>query len=290
MPTEAPKFARVGAVGRCMAHPASYKNDAAYSYETNPPMKRIAALALRKLEEARALDIAQHEINGPFIEANRTARARIQALMDELGVPKSFSEPDTKSRARFPKRITMDAGYLGDMRRNFPVDDGFDMATTTYLSLKAKYDAYALEAEGEAARLAAARAAEEERQKAARRANIEMATIILRYGLDVDSTWSDILDALRKRDQRLDLACAMQLTRGDWSDGYYRVSDALDRFIVKTPEDAAIQTDILSCFNEDIDGRVFRDTTWSYGALFAGAEDQQLSTDIQLALSKAGND
>ena len=36
--------------------------------------------------------------------------------MAEIGMPKSYSERDTKSRARYPKTITHSAGYIADLR------------------------------------------------------------------------------------------------------------------------------------------------------------------------------
>lgn len=274
-----------GAVRQCMVSPQSYASQAPGATYRTPSTKSVAAFALQKLEAARQKDIATHTANEPILAANREARARIQALMDELGVPLTFREP-VASRSRFPKHATRDAGYIGDMRRNFPVDDSFADATASYERLLATYKAYEASATVEDEKAKAAAEAAEERRKAERRANIELARIVLRYGLDQDSEWSDVLEALRKRDQRLDLAVAMAQTRGDWSEGPYRVNAALDRFKIETEEDKAIANDVVSCLHDFDDGRVFRDTTWSYGALFASAADQQLSADVQAAMNR----
>ena len=272
-----------GHVGRCMASPQSYKSS--FSGWREPTSKQIAAKALMELEAARKKDVDAHERNLPKLGANKAIRDRIVAVMKEAGIPDTYSERDLKSRARFPKSIRKDAGYIGDLQRNIKTSDSFDSATMTYNGLKATYDKYAAEAEQEDEKRKAAEAREAEAALERRRNDLKLAEIILRYGLSETVEWSDVLEALRLKDQRLDLAVAMSQTRGDWSEGYYRVSDALGRFTVKTPQDAEVQTDILSCFNDDIDGRVFRDTTWNYGRLFAEAEDQQLSTDIQTAMS-----
>ncbi|CAN7396127.1 hypothetical protein [Neorhizobium sp. LjRoot104] len=272
-----------GHVGKCMSNPQSYSGSlSSWQKQTT---KQIAAYALSQLEAARKKDVEAHERNLPKLEANKAIRERVVAVMKEAGIPDTYSEPDLKSRSRFPKSIRKDAGYLGDLQRNVRTSDSFEHATQTYDRLKAVYDKYAEEAEQEDAK----RKAEQDREAAAalerRRNDLKLAEIILRYGLAETVEWDDVLDALRQKDQRLDLAVAMSQTRGDWSEGYYRVSDALGRFTVTTPEDAAIQTDILSCFNDDIDGRIFRDTTWNYSRLFAEAADQQLAADIQLAMS-----
>lgn len=276
---------KVGAVSQCMASPQSYSNRLPNASYRTPTKKSIAAFALTQLEQARKTDVENHEKNTAAIEANMAVRERIIALMTEVGMPKTRREK-AGTRYGMPKYRTVDAGWLDDLRDNVPTTDGFDRATATYNRLRADYERYAAEGEREAEQAANAAAQEEERRKAERRANLELAEIILRYDLDRDSEWSDVLGALRGRDQRLDLAVAMQQTRGDWSDGYYRVSDALRRFKVTTPEDAEIQTDILACFNDDIDGRVFRDTTWNYDRLFSSASDPQLAADIRRALTE----
>ena len=176
------------------------------------------------------------------------------------------------------------------MQRHVPIDDGFAYATTTYQSLKARCDKYAQQAEQEAEQQARAAAEAEERRKEERRANLELAEIILRYGLDRDAEWSDVLDALRKRDQRLDLAVAMQQTRCDWSEGAYRVSSAFHRFTIKDDEDKEIANCIASVLADFEDGREFRDCSWSYDRLFSSATDQQLSADIQKAMERCAHD
>lgn len=275
-----------GAVGKCMSSPQSYEREATPRFGNKPGPAKIAAFALQKLEEARAIDVARHEKNLPAIENNKAIRAVVEQLMNSIGMPAKHSRKDTRSRARFPKTITEDAGYIGDLARHVPVSDSFDSATTTYNSLKQRYDAYAADAGKQAEKEAAQAAAAEEARKAERRANLALASIILRYGLDQDAEWDTVLSELRKRDQRLDLAIAMEETRGDWSEGFYRVSDALSRFKIETDEDKAIANNIVSCLNIDGDygdGRVFRDTTWNYNVLYAGITDQQLVTDARLA-------
>lgn len=276
------------AINKCMASPQSYASSLS-SYRT-PSAKSVAAHALSQLEAARARDIATHEKNLPAIEVNKAVTARVNALMAEIGMPTSYSERDTKSRARYPKSITHSAGYLADLRRHCPTSDSFEFATSTYERMKKEYEAYAARAEEEAKQADAKREREAAALVEKRKADMELAAMLLRYQLPLESTWSDVLDALREKDQRLNLAAAMQLTRGDWSEGPYRVRNALDSFQIETTEDKDIANDVLSCLDGFEDGRVFRDTSWSYGRLFAEAADQQLSADVQKALQRAGDE
>lgn len=270
-----------GAVGTCMSHPSSYKDSlSGYGEKT---IARAAAVALRKLEEARQVDIATHEKNLPAIESNKAIAASIVALNEAVGMPKSWSERDRSSRARYPKSITHKAGYLLDVERHCKVDDGFASATQTYERMLPQYQAYA--AEGEREKEQAARRAELEHQALVerRKADMELAGVLLRYSLPLESSWAEVLEALRTRHQRLDLAVAMAQTRGDWSEGPYRVRDALDRFTIATDEDKAIANDVIDCLRDFEDGRVFRDTTWNYDRLYAAIEDTQLVADTRRA-------
>lgn len=276
-----------GAVRKCMASPQSYASQMnhGFSYLT-PSNSRIATFALQKLEEAWAADKATHEKNAAALEANQAVRERINELMAEVGIPTTKRVRDgNRMRYGVPKMKTVDAGYIEDIRAAAPITDGFNDCKLAYERLKPIYDKFAEDAEKEAEVASQAAERETEREKAERRANIKLAKIIIRYDLPEDISWNDCLDELRRRDQRLDLAVAMSQTRGDWSDGFWRVSDALGRFKIETDEDKDIVNDVVSCMNDD-DGRVFRDTTWNYGRLFESAADSQLSQDIQFVMSK----
>ena len=278
-----------GAVGNCQSRPSGYEHACTSRYTfTKPTKERIATYALQQLESARAKDVAAHEKNTPAIEANKAVAERVTALMTEIGMPTRFSERDHASRARYPKTITRDAGWLTDLRRECKTDDGFTAATRTYEDLKRRYEEYAAEGRKEAERAARDRELEQQREVEKRKADMELASILLRYQLPIESTWSDVLEHLRGKHQRLDLAVAMQQTRGDWSDGPYRVRDALGRFTIHTDEDKEIAADVAACLYDFDDGRVFRDTTWSYDALFASVEDRQLVADVQVAVQHAG--
>ncbi|VTU28822.1 hypothetical protein H6CHR_03069 [Variovorax sp. PBL-H6] len=280
-----------GAVSKCMGSPSSYASQLTSGYSSHKPAAtRVAAHALAQLEAAHAKDVAMHEANRPAIENNKVVRSRVEALMAEIGMPVSYSERDLKSRSRSPKSIRHDAGYLGELRRHCPTTDGFESATHTYERLLKDYQAYAERAELEAKQAKEKQAREAAAVVERRKADMELAAMLLRYELPIESSWSDVLEALRSRDQRLDLAAAMSQTRGDWSEGPYRVSGAVGRFQIETTEDKDIATCILSCLEDFEDGRVFRDCIWSYSVLFAEAKDPQLSADVQKALQHAGDE
>jgi len=280
-----------GRVMNCQANPAGYAHAARPSYSyAQPSKKRIAQYALQQLGEAWKRDCEAHERNLAAIENNKLVRARIEAMMAEIGMPRKHSYVPQNSRARYPKRVTEDAGWLKDMQREVKISDGFESSQRNYATLKERYDAYAAEAEKEAELAATAAARAEEQRKAERRANIELATIVIRYELDPDVEWSDVLDALRKRNQRLDLALAMMDTRGDWSEGPYRVASAINRFKINDDIDKQIVADVAPHIADwDGDGRIFRDIRWNYGAILETIEDRQLVDDALKAHEKGSD-
>ncbi|EML1595563.1 hypothetical protein RVY52_000258 [Burkholderia cenocepacia] len=273
-----------GFVNKCMASPQSYASS--LSTYRAPSAKTVAEHALAQLEAARAKDVALHEANLEAIERNKGTADRVRAFMEEIGMPKSWTERDTKSRSRYPKNVTRDAGWISDIARFIKTDDGFAHATHSYQTLKARYDEYAATAARETEQAEQQRQRAEQAERDARKANIELARIVLRYELDEESTWDDVLEALRGKDQRVDLAIAMMATRGDWSEGPYRVSDALHRFTIVTDEDKEIASDVVACLHDFCDGRVFRDTTWNYDRIMASVADQQLATDALTAYQR----
>ncbi|RRU74122.1 hypothetical protein [Stenotrophomonas maltophilia] len=271
-------------VTSCKTDPKYYAPSTSYG---SACPTRTAAIALQKLEQAYAEDKATHEANLPAMAANQEIIERVTALMAEIGMPSRFSERDLRSRSRFPKSITHDAGYLTDLRREVKTSDGWDHAQASYERLLADYRRFEAEAAKQKEQADRHKEREHNRLIEQRKADMALAAMLLRYDLPIDASWEDVLEALRGRDKRLDLAVAMRQTRGDWSEGPYRVRHALDRFSVETDEDKAIANDVLDCLRDFDDGRVFRDTTWNYDVLFASVADQQLSADVQTALDNA---
>lgn len=278
---------QTGAVSRCMANPAHYRSYIpAAKYRTVSNVE-VAEYAIRELEKARAADVEAHQSNTDAIAQNQAIVADVTAMMKAIGIPDTWTHRDDKSRARYTKMITEAAGYIGDLARHVPTDDGFAVATAIYKRLRQEYDRYLEQATRDDEQAKRLWDTEQRRKQEERKANIELATMILRYDLPHDAEWDDVLSALRSRDQRLDLAVAMSQTRSDWSEGFWRVRDALGRFVPSDAEDQAIYDDVAECCNDDCgDGRIFRDTEWSYGRLFASVADQQLSADVQVAMSR----
>lgn len=275
---------KCGFVGKLYSHPSDFKSR--MNTYREPTMLMVATRALSELETARKADIELHEKNLPALENNRHVTEYLATVNAAIGMPDGWSETDRNSRARFPKKIRHEAGWKQDIKQHVCTDDRFDYYTGIYNQLLVKYTEYKGQAErdDELKKNAAAREEAEKLEK--RKADLAFVTICQRYDLPLESEWSDVLEDLRKRDQRLDLAIAMQDVRSDWNEGCGAVESALCRFTIRNDEDKDIANDVLGCTHDFEDGRVFRDTTWSYDRLFASVQDRQLVTDAEMALAQ----
>lgn len=275
------------AMGKLYSNPADFKSRMnTYNSYREPSMMSIALHALSALEAARKTDVETHEKNIPALEMNKRVVEHLTAVNAALGMPDGWSTTDPNSRARYPKMIRHDAGWKQDIRQHVRINDSFDHVTGQYSTMLTRYTEYKAQAEkadeqkkAEADRIEAERLAK-------RKADLAFVTICQRYELPLESEWDDLLDNLRGRDQRLDLAIAMQDVRNDWNEGCGAVESALARFTIRNDEDKDIANDVLGCTHDFEDGRVFRDTVWSYDRLFASVQDRQLVADAEMALSQ----
>lgn len=92
----------------------------------------------------------------------------------------------------------------------------------------------------------------------------------------------DIESHILSQDKYLNLAWSMEQTRGDWSEGFWRVEDALKNFEITTPLDSVIYNELSEIMSSDeMDGRVFRDTTHDYDFIYQLVENKELEVDLR---------
>jgi hypothetical protein len=224
-----------------------------------------------------------HEKNLPAIENNKALRKKVELMMSAIGIPRSWSERDWKSRARTPKYIKHTAGYLGDLNLNCPVDDGYSAACEAYKRFQERVDKYVKENEAADAQAQKAKEAKEREEKRER----IRASLTVKLGLPFDTESIDVLHHILEKSKLLRLAHAMRQTRNDWSDGPYRVETAL--FSSEDPTEKEINADVASYLSDFEDGRVFRDCTWNYDRIFSliAETDADLISDYNQACEAA---
>ena len=256
-------------------------NPTSESYGRFSTNAQRVANAISALDAAFAKDKETHEANVPALAANRDLAKRLEEQMLALGFPRSEWELNPKSRSAHTRYNTVDAGWLRSIRAHVPVDDGFSACEQAYTRLKSEFERAAKAAADADARTAREKEMAENAAKARRVADLKLLELCQRRGFDIGTNYDTALDKLRASNQRLDLAVAMMQTRDDWSEGCYRVEDALDRFKPSCPDEEAMANEASgNCaeWGEIMDGRVFRDSCWNYDRII-GTLDEQLRKD-----------
>jgi hypothetical protein len=128
--------------------------------------------------------------------------------------------------------------------------------------------------------------AKKEQEEKTRRDNEIQVKLLVKYGLEIMNDWDDLLEVVLQKDKYLKLAYSMEATRNDWSDGFYKVENAISNFNVETDEDSWIYEDIQKLvYGEERDGRIFRDCKYNYSVLYEKVESDLLK-DFHLIYEK----
>ena len=257
----------------------AFKYGSSY-YERDPKTveeveSKLSSL-LTKAEQERAKVLEEHQANIPAIENNLKVREKITQIMKDIGIPNNYSTSEFKTqRSRTKTTTTHSAGYLGDLQRNVLVSDEKDRMLTLIKSAEDSFKHHADTLKGTIRK----ELQEAEKTEKAKKEVLAKARLQVKYNLDDDFEWSDVLEVLDSKDKYFALARSMEDTRNDWNDGYGRVQYAISDFEVVTEEDKEIFESIheLAYESEDIDGRVFRDCEYNYSFLYGKVSDEILT-------------
>lgn len=262
------------------------------TYHTNHYYRpNESANTIEKIEERRTALFAKLEEvlpaleetrlkNLEIIEHNKQIAEKVKLIMKTMGIPDSYSERDYSSRARNPKMITRQAGYIGDITRNVNTfDSQYKNISDQINTIKARINKWADD------KIKAIRA-EEASKKAEREKDAKvklLAAMCGKYGIDaLEEDETDLLNEILRRNKYLRLAHYLLRNRNDWNDGPDLAEYGLSQFKIENEVDQKIYESIL----EDIedwqgDGRVFRDGEYGYDTIFGMCEDDDLMADYQ---------
>lgn len=218
-------------------------------------------------------------VNKKLCDENRAMLSNLLGLLGSLGFSDSYQGYKT-NRSR--NKTTIYRAFPSELRDQLP--ELGSSPDSLARALKEKVDRVFNECVAEERE----RIEQEEKEKAARKENVELARMVVKYGLDeeYDWDWGSIEDELLYKCKYLRLASAMEDTRSDWSDGFGRVSYALYDFSVESDFDRLAYDDISERLNsEETDGRIFRDTEYSYDVLY-GKVDGDLLEDFVFVREK----
>lgn len=252
----------------------------------NPSLETIVANARAEAEKKWNAVVSIHEDNKVALENNTALRKKIDLIMENIGIPRTYTThryKSTRSRTRMEEKHT--AGFIEDQMRNIPVDDGFSAAEAAHQRFMQAIDEYEKKA-----------LAEKEKQEKEQQARIRaeelakaLSVLVVKYELPYNSDWDSVLDKLLSMNKYLRLAHYLQKNRGDWSDGPDYAKTGLDGFTIETPQDEEIYNEISGLIVDwDGDGRVFRDATWNYDVLF-GMVPAELLGDYQICMRYFGD-
>ena len=238
------------------------------------------AAAYRVWKDACAPVLAEVDA---VIEHNKTQRERVAALMARIGIHPTVVKYEYKTaRSKTATRTETASGYVADLNRVYPV------SFTAYKDMCNKIDSKRRElAQFSAEAVERCRKEQAAKEKAERDAQAvhKLAVLRVKYNVSIDTSACEILSLICNQDKYLELAHAMQETRNDWSDGFYRVEDALAGFTVETDFDRALVEDLTKILDSgEDDGRVFRDCEYNYNVLFKMVSTE-LSEDYVMANS-----
>lgn len=247
-------------------------------YHTSSSYQNTALRARKHAEELKLKCDEAHQRNLEALENNKKLREKVEVFMEAIGMPKSYSVKEYKTKRSQGEYVKYSAGYLSDLSRYVPIDDGYEKAVKEHEDFLAAIAAYEKGEKQKAEKLEAERKKKEEQEVADK----QLGVLVLKYELPYESGWKDILDHLLSKDKYLRLAHYLCENRNDWSDGYDKAEYGLSQFQAESEQDHEIVKDIQDCIdNWDGDGRVFRDTKWSYDEVFKLA-DQSLFKDYSI--------
>lgn len=219
-----------------------------------------------RVEREYAEDVATAKENDKINAANQALVSNLRKVIESAGFPETRSEWKRNKLVRVPNEWSK-CIHVASENGSSAVESRmkeYREHRRTFLEKQRKEQS---ERERE---LAAA--------EAKRRSDIVFVDLCKELELDpLESSADDIERAIRGKCKYLNLAVAMMDTRGDWSDGCYRVESALAEFVASSPVDEDIAANIQSqCDNFD-DGRQFRDCEWSYDRLMGELADKEAS-------------
>lgn len=236
-----------------------------YESEVNP---YHIDLARKILDSAKEKDNNIHRANLENIEINKYIIYNLKMIMSTIGIAESYRVRDTKSRARFPKYINKESGIISDIREFIKVNDNYEYAMNEYerkSKILYRYSSEVIERENN-------KKIEKEKENKKIREQKEFLKLCIKYDAPDDADKQELYEIIIDKDKKLRLAMAMLSVRQDWNDGCGPVEYALGQYKIEDDIDNEIYdcvSEMINIFNDDRDGRYFRDCKYNYDVLFA---------------------
>lgn len=237
--------------------------------------------AIKIIDERMASDDEIHEKNLPALLNNLKTKDKIIDFMTSVGIsPKYTSWEYPTSRSKNKKSIDKSSGYMSDIEHMIKTSDSYEIVKRQYEEAKKRFK------EQYDKMIANIALKEKEAEKEAKKEEDRQALARFQVKYENNGDWDDILDVILSKNKYLHLGHYLLMNRNDWTDGCKKAQYGLGGFVVETPVDKDIETEISGLIeNWDGDGRCFRDSCYGYDFLFS-LVDGKLLHDYDEVCSK----
>lgn len=261
------------------------RSKSGYFNQTNN-VEQTCANALRHAEYWFKESEKIHAENKEALENNIALKNYIMTFMDKIGIPKTITTYNyinsSGRRTQKQQEHTSGAGYLGDIQMFLKTDDGFSYAKTQLENVKKNIEAYRVaetKKEQEAQRLIDQENTKKESDKL-------LATLVVKYGLDYQANFQEVLDEILGRNKYLELGYWLERQRNDWSDGFWKAERGINNFDAETDFERTMIASLQLTLSDAEDGREFRDCQYNYSEIYSMVKDADLYNDFVLVFNK----
>jgi hypothetical protein len=238
------------------------------------------------LNNIAELDEITHAENITIKNHNMQVETSLFNLFDQIGLKKSHYGYKGRSQKQSEIYYAFSSEIRGQIPTNYSQNE---LLTLKENKLKELSNLW----KKEVGKLKEERTKKEREQKE-KEYNKKLALLLAKYDMELEDTWSELLDAIVSKNKYLRLAHYLEENRNDWNDGFDYAEGGLSTFTVESELDQEIENDITSHMYEnwDGDGRVFRDCKYNYSVIYgiAADNDPQLYKDYEIVKEHVDSD
>ncbi|QSF43444.1 hypothetical protein [Paenibacillus tianjinensis] len=232
-------------------------------------------------------DLENHLENVKRQKINASTQEKLFNIFSEIGISTTYHGYKT-SRSKDTTKMSYE--FPSEIRKQIPTQYSEskldDLKKSLTDQVKKIWD-------NEVNKIKAEKAAKAKQEKE-KEHNKKLALLLAKYDMELEDTWSELLDVIVSKNKYLRLAHYLEENRNDWNDGYDFAEGGLSTFTIESELDKEIEDDITSHMYENWngDGRVFRDCKYNYSVIYgiAAESDPQLYKDYEIVKEHVDSD
>jgi hypothetical protein len=239
--------------------------------------KEIATYYKNLFEKDKMIE----EKNQEAIKNNLKVRNKITEIMTLIGIPEKKTKSFFKSlNSRKMIHETTPSGWFQDLEKFVPIRSNFSTAESEYKRCMENLEKFVKNKKTQFTK----ERIEKEKAENEKLSIRNLAMLQVKYGVDANSGWNDVLDCILNKNKYLRVAWGLMKNRENWLEGCSYAENGIEHILPFENEvDKLIYEDINHHIeNWDGDGRVFRDCEWNYFRIFQLVEDKELMKDLEI--------